>query len=497
MKKELKNSKDLTHVVSFSGGRTSAYLVERMNHRAKKYGIKVKYVFMDTGAEDPKTYEFIKNIVKHWKIDLVCLRVMVNPKLGEANYYREISLDELKCDLQPWRDILKKYGTPYFGGAFCTRAMKGMKTKKNGEGVFYQYCNEKFGKGNYVSWLGIRIDEPKRLKPKPELNYLADISDFEKQDILSWWKKQPFDLEIPEWLGNCIFCVKKGTNKIALAARERPAQFEEFSSMLEESSVRDTECKFGNLIMYRGRQSLRQIVDSYKDVPTEEIKIRMRKEIKNESNTCAEACEPLSFESSDCSDLDSEVSNEKFNKAVRNIPKKSKGERNKNDWYPTSYALAERLMESVDLRDNDVLLDPCKGMKENEPFYSAMPTTHKRLWAEIGEGVDYFKSKFSADVIISNPPYNIAEDFIKKGVDDLNAGGMMILLLRINYLGSQKRHKSLWSNEKYIPKALITLAERPSFTGDGKTDMTEYAFYVFGDTSRLKDQSPFQWLSWR
>ena len=32
----------------------------------------------------------------------------------------------------------------------------------------------------------------------------------------------PFDLKIPEHLGNCVFALKKGINKIALAARDEP-----------------------------------------------------------------------------------------------------------------------------------------------------------------------------------------------------------------------------------------------------------------------------------
>ncbi|MBD2815963.1 phosphoadenosine phosphosulfate reductase family protein, partial [Xenorhabdus sp. Flor] len=65
----------MINVVSFSGGRTSAYLVYLMEQR-RKQGEDVRYVFMDTGAEHPKTYEFIRDLVQHWKIDLVCLPVV-------------------------------------------------------------------------------------------------------------------------------------------------------------------------------------------------------------------------------------------------------------------------------------------------------------------------------------------------------------------------------------------------------------------------------------
>lgn len=177
-------------------------------------------------------------------------------------------------------------------------------------------------------------------------------------------------------------------------------------------------------------------------------------------------------------------------------PKKVRGVRNKNDWYPTPDKLAPALMGLINFKSGDVLLDPSKGQKGNQPFYDAMPGEHQRLWAEIDEGVDYFENEFSADVIISNPPFNLAERFIVKSIDDLKPDGMLIFLLRLNYMGSQKRFESLWQQEKYTPKQVITLVQRPSFTGDNKTDATEYAFFVFGDTSRMINKSPIQWLSW-
>lgn len=138
----------MKNIVSFSGGRSSALLVYLM----KKQHPDTDFVFMDTGAEHPKTYEFVKNVVKHFDINLTCLRVVVNPELGQENSYREITLDELTQDLQPFRDVCYKYGLPYLGGAFCTRSMK--------LEPFTRYCNNKYGKNNYQTWLGIRADDP-------------------------------------------------------------------------------------------------------------------------------------------------------------------------------------------------------------------------------------------------------------------------------------------------------------------------------------------------
>lgn len=276
----------MKHVVSFSGGRTSAYLVHLMEQRRKAEGLDVSYIFIDTGAEHPKTYQFVRNVVKHWGIDLVCLRLNVNPELGKANGYTVVGLDDICHDLQPWKDMMSKYGTPYNpGGAFCTDRMKLV--------PFTKYCKEHFGE--WQTWLGIRADEPRRLGKKDGFSYLADISDFEKQDVLEWWSEQTFDLGIEEWLGNCVFCIKKGINKIALAAKDEPELANLFASAVCSDKVRIVECrKAPSLEMYRGRQSLQQIVDTWSATPRDEIISSLRGAKRFDSGSCSESCEVFS-----------------------------------------------------------------------------------------------------------------------------------------------------------------------------------------------------------
>lgn len=79
------------------------------------------------------------------------------------------------------------------------------------------------------------------------------------------------------------------------------------------------------------------------------------------------------------------------------------------------------------------------------------------------------------DVIIGNPPYSMAQEFIDKCLDLLAPGGKLIFLLRTNFLESDKRFK--WWQDK-IPAGLYTLHKRPSFTGKG-TDATSYSWFVW------------------
>lgn len=272
------NAVELKKVISFSGGRTSAYLVNLFRNDPDAH-----FVFMDTGAEHPATYQFIKDIVKHWKIDLVCLRVVVNPEMGKGGDYKVIGLDELKQDLETWKSMLAKYGAPAYDMAYCTARMKTEPFKK--------YCEDVFGKCNYETWLGIRADEPKRLKPREGFHFLAEISDLVKDEILDWWETQPFDLAITEHLGNCVFCIKKGLNKVALAAKDEPEMAVKWIHVTEGSNVRTEGRKHNHQRMYRGRLHMSDVLEQYKDHDRDEMYKSLRSSKRYESGSCSESCE--------------------------------------------------------------------------------------------------------------------------------------------------------------------------------------------------------------
>src|SRR5690606_17383539 len=97
-----------------------------------------------------------------------------------------------------------------------------------------------------------------------------------KQDILDFWSKQVFDLEIEEWLGNCVFCPKKSNLKLAAAQRDEPELYHKWLEMLYSDSVR-VDNKTGHWSkMYRGNQSLEQLIATFNGSTGEEIKARMR-----------------------------------------------------------------------------------------------------------------------------------------------------------------------------------------------------------------------------
>lgn len=79
---------------------------------------------------------------------------------------------------------------------------------------------------------------------------------------------------------------------------------------------------------------------------------------------------------------------------------------------------------------------------------------------------DYLKLNSSKkyDIIIGNPPFSLAKEFVEKSLDLLNENGVLIFLLRTAFLESKKRFEFWQSNPV---TGLYVLSKRPSFLSRG------------------------------
>jgi len=77
-------------------------------------------------------------------------------------------------------------------------------------------------------------------------------------------------------------------------------------------------------------------------------------------------------------------------------------------------------------------------------------------------------------VAITNPPYNVAMDFIRSA---MAWAPIVAMLLRVNFLGSQDRAAFMRAN----PPRIDVLPDRPQFDLEKEgTDATEYAWLTWG-----------------
>lgn len=169
--------------------------------------------------------------------------------------------------------------------------------------------------------------------------------------------------------------------------------------------------------------------------------------------------------------------------------------RKANDFYPTPPEVIDALLDNYEIGGaNTKILEPCAGdgqiiksLKKNG--YEKIKAVEireeesEKLNELVGYGnfaiTDYLKvnKKFlkEPDVIITNPPFSLAMEFIVKSLEDVTKDGKVIMLLRLGFLASKTRYKFMKENP---PTDIYVLHKRPSFTGAG-TDSQEYAWFVW------------------
>lgn len=138
-----------------------------------------------------------------------------------------------------------------------------------------------------------------------------------------------------------------------------------------------------------------------------------------------------------------------------------------------------------------IILDPCAGGDQTNavmPYPFALEkytggfsqyTIDIRKDSPARVHADYLETNIidlDFDLIISNPPFSLAQQFIDKALKDVSIGGYVVMLLPLNFLGSQKRHD--WWKDR-MPQYIFVHSNRMSFTPDGKTDSREYAHFVW------------------
>jgi len=151
------------------------------------------------------------------------------------------------------------------------------------------------------------------------------------------------------------------------------------------------------------------------------------------------------------------------------------------DNYPTPIKTVEALLNKLNLRPGDKFLEPCRGSRNiydriNLPEY-------QKSWAELAEGVDYLTTPFEKqDVIITNPPFSLTVEFIRKSMSELADGGTMVYLQRVNFLGSKCR-LNFWA-EIGFPDKTPVIVPRPRFVKGG-SDSCEYMWMIWDNGDRF------------
>ena len=218
--------------ISFSGGRTSAYMLWRVLDAHN--GIPPPHamvIFANTGKEDEATLRFVQACSDNWNIEIHWLEWR-NNDLG----YERVTFETASRNGEPFRDMcIKRKALPNGFMRFCTGELKidvvHKYLKDSGHGTSDEPC---------CQMIGIRSDEQRRvvkMRGKSGADHKKDwIGDFlvpladagvVSAHIGSFWESQTFNLQTPMYNGksyhsNCDLCFHKPVAQIVSLIQEKP-----------------------------------------------------------------------------------------------------------------------------------------------------------------------------------------------------------------------------------------------------------------------------------
>jgi len=184
---------------------------------------------------------------------------------------------------------------------------------------------------------------------------------------------------------------------------------------------------------------------------------------------------------------------------VREVPVSARGRKKKDapatevaefEFYPTPREAIETLIASPWLKlPGGEWIDPCAGTGRIPSVIGSMRTdvhwtlveidhrheaalrtiTRRRMF--IGDYLSTAAPSEQFAVMVMNPPFSHALQFVMKAMRHCDT---IVMLQRLNWLGPA-RAEWLRRNQPDV----YVLPKRPSFTADGSTDATEYAWFVW------------------
>ena len=210
--------------ISFSGGRTSAYMLYKVLE-AHQMSLPDDAVvcFANTGKEDEATLKFVHDCEKHWNVPIVWLEY--RDAEDTKDRWTQVTYKTASRNGEPFEAVIRKKNyLPNPVTRFCTIEMK-IRTIANY--LFSKGMCETRSKGEYMSWVGIRADEPRRSAKIPRDRTPLVAAGVTKEMVGEFWRNQPFNLELPNingvtYHGNCDLCFLKGTSQTMSLIQEKP-----------------------------------------------------------------------------------------------------------------------------------------------------------------------------------------------------------------------------------------------------------------------------------
>jgi hypothetical protein len=206
-------------VISFSGGRTSAYMLWRVLQSNDGLPDDAIVCFANTGKEDEATLQFVLDCEFIWNVKIHWLEYTNNEPR-----FKLVDFNSAARNGEPFNELItKRQYLPNPVTRFCTVDLKIRTIHKYLKSIGWEHTERD-------DWIGIRADEPRRaakIEDKARIPlYTAGVT---VNEVLDFWKYQPFDLRLPTingktMHGNCDLCFLKPGAQILSLIQEKPSR---------------------------------------------------------------------------------------------------------------------------------------------------------------------------------------------------------------------------------------------------------------------------------
>lgn len=232
-------------VISFSGGRTSAYMLWRiLQAHGGTLPDDVVVCFANTGREMPATLDFVRDCGAVWNVHIAWLEYRRD---NGRNVAVEVSHNSASRQGEPFEAlILARSFLPNPVARYCTSELK-IRT------IFRWTSKNWSAVPIWTQVIGLRADEPKRVerildpeKQKKSGREARNVAcplataGITQSDVFAFWKAQPFDLHLKgPWEGNCDGCFLKaraGLERMFLDHPDRMKWWEQQESQIQHGA---------------------------------------------------------------------------------------------------------------------------------------------------------------------------------------------------------------------------------------------------------------------
>ena len=203
--------------ISFSGGRTSAYMLWRVLQSNGGLPAEAIVCFANTGKEDEATLRFVQDCSDCWNVEIHWVEFQ-----DADSAFKRVTFETASRDGEPFEALIRKRNyLPNPVTRFCTAELKIRTIHKYLKSLGWEH-NET------MDWVGMRADEQRRAAKIADKSRIPLVTaGITKADISAFWKAQPFDLGLPNMNGvtmhgNCDLCFLKGGAQVLSLIAEKP-----------------------------------------------------------------------------------------------------------------------------------------------------------------------------------------------------------------------------------------------------------------------------------